>query len=236
MPSGCSIPSSRWCWFIPSWVWCCGWPSRPAAGVSSRSSIRPRWARDHADLGKWLAGGVVGIVLIALVVVIATKKHASGVHRWGPTAGLAAAGADRHHCGLRGALAGTKADLPRCLRFHLLGWGDCPRAAARGVSSRRQSARAGLLAIAFLGRCRPDRPDAVFGGQPPEIHKHLHWRRWHIAMNCLAAVIFMAQGWTGTARSAGDSAQLAEAHDLQLRLRSTHLSHARACPLAGPSR
>ena len=33
----------------------------------------PTVGRDHADLGKWLAGSVVAIVLVALAVVIATK-------------------------------------------------------------------------------------------------------------------------------------------------------------------
>ena len=37
----------------------------------------PTVGRDHADLGKWLAGSVVAIVLVALAVVIATKHPLS---------------------------------------------------------------------------------------------------------------------------------------------------------------
>ena len=40
-----------------------------------RAKLPPTTGRDHADLGQWLAVGVVGIVLIALTVVIATKAE-----------------------------------------------------------------------------------------------------------------------------------------------------------------
>ena len=49
-------------------------------GVQARSrrvemaKLPPTTGRDHADLGQWLAAGVVLLVLVALTVVIATKQ------------------------------------------------------------------------------------------------------------------------------------------------------------------
>jgi len=74
------IPSSRWVLFIPLL-------GVVLAGLASRTRSRASPAGQHSAHGgrgplrSWqvvLAAGVVGIVLIALVVVIATKKHASG--------------------------------------------------------------------------------------------------------------------------------------------------------------
>ena len=38
------------------------------------SKLSPTVGRDHADLGQWLSAAVVGVVLIAETVVIATSK------------------------------------------------------------------------------------------------------------------------------------------------------------------
>jgi hypothetical protein len=49
----------------------------------NQAKLPPTVGRDHADLGKWLATSVVGIVLLALAVVILTK-HPLSAFQGGP--------------------------------------------------------------------------------------------------------------------------------------------------------
>jgi len=158
----------------------------------------PTVGRDHADLGKWLGRrGWWGIVLIALVVVIATKNTLQEFTGGPPRLAL-----------LLLALIGTTLAFVALWRarkpiyraaFAFICWagvialgvqpevfrlGDNPLEPAFWQSHFWGGAGlTGLMLFSVASR--------------PEIHRHLHWRRWHIAMNCLAAVIFMAQGWTG---------------------------------------
>jgi len=111
----------------PGW-WCLRLASRPPQpAFSTQVKHPPTVGRDHAYLGKWFGrAGLVGIVLIALVVVIATKKHAFRSSRWGPHGCLAAAGADRHPLGLRGALGGHESRSTALPSLSSVGLGDCP--------------------------------------------------------------------------------------------------------------
>jgi len=152
--SGCLL--SRGVGLSP-WVWCLRLPSRPGpAGVLQQ--VQPTahgGPGTHADLGQVVGRGVVGIGVIALVVVIATKTRFRSSSGWGPHGWPAAAGADsRHHCGLRGALAGTKSRFTALPSFHLFGPGvSCPRGCSRGVRVSGQSAEPPSWQSAFLGRC-----------------------------------------------------------------------------------
>lgn len=49
----------------------------------NQAKLPPTVGRDHADLGKWLATAVVGIVLLALAVVI-FAKHPISAFQGGP--------------------------------------------------------------------------------------------------------------------------------------------------------
>jgi len=152
----------------------------------------------------------------------------------GPTAGLAAAGAGSDtHCGLRGALAARKPIYSRCLAFICWAGVIGPRAAARGVSSRRQSARAGpLLAIRIWGGAGLTGLNAVSGGQP---------RPGNTISTCtggagtsrhelLGAVIFMALGLD---RNRADLLEIRSAGRSPRFFSST--SKARTCPTPAPA-
>jgi len=155
----------------------CGWPARPAAAVSSRSSIPhggPGPMPIFAASG-WPAGWWAFVAVSPWWWSSPTKKHASGVHQVAPPAALC----------LRWALIGTtvaswrflaarKADLtalPSLSSVGLCGWialGCQPEC----CSSRRTIRSSRPLANRILGRCRPDRPDACFRWPAArEIHK-----------------------------------------------------------------
>jgi hypothetical protein len=153
--------------------------------------------RDHADLGKGLAGSVVAIVLIAEAVVIATKHPLSAFEGGGQRLAL-----------LLLAVVGSGVALAALWRvkrpayrasFALLCWA--------GVIAL------GLQPEVFRLSDNPFEPafwqSHFWGGIGltglmlfsvacrPEIHKHLRWRRLHVSANALAALIFLAQGFSG---------------------------------------
>ncbi|MCX5933071.1 MAG: DUF4079 domain-containing protein [Cyanobacteria bacterium] len=157
----------------------------------------PTVGRDHADLGKWLAGSVVAIVLLAEAVVIATKHPLSAFEGGGQRLAL-----------LLLVLLGSGVALAALWRvkrpayrasFALLCW-----AGVIGLGLQPEVFRLsdnpfdpafwqshfwggiGLTGLMlFSVACRP------------EIHKHLRWRRLHVSANALAALIFLAQGISG---------------------------------------
>ncbi len=157
----------------------------------------PTVGRDHADLGKWLAGSVVAIVLLAEAVVIATKRPLSAFEGGGSRLAL-----------LLLVLVGSGVALAALWRvkrpayrasFALLCW-----AGVIGLGLQPEVFRlsdnpfdpsfwqshfwggVGLTGLMlFSVACRP------------EIHKHLRWRRLHVSANALAALIFLAQGISG---------------------------------------
>jgi lysylphosphatidylglycerol synthetase-like protein (DUF2156 family) len=157
----------------------------------------PTVGRDHADLGKWLAGSVVAIVLVALAVVIATKHPLSAFERGAARLGV-----------LVVVLLGSVVALVTLWRvkrpmyrasFALLCW-----AGVIGL---------GLQSEVFRLSDNPFEPafwqSHFWGGIGltglmlfsvacrPEIHRHLRWRRLHVSANALAALIFLAQGISG---------------------------------------
>jgi len=130
--SGCSSLSSRCVGLFPPWVWDCGPGPRPRSRRPSSRSTRPRWAGTIRSGNVGRRGG--GHRADRPGVVIATKNHASGVHRWGPTAAL-----------LLLALIAPRASWrsgghpsPRCLRF-TVGWGELPSGSAEVYGTRRDN-------------------------------------------------------------------------------------------------
>ncbi|MEB3322189.1 MAG: DUF4079 domain-containing protein [Synechococcaceae cyanobacterium] len=157
----------------------------------------PTVGRDHADLGRWLAGAVVAIVLIAEAVAIATKRPL-GVFEGGP-ARLAV---------LLLVLIGSAVALATLWRvrgplyrasFALLCWAGMVGLGLQPEVFRRSDnpldpafwqshfwggiGLAGLMLFSIASR--------------PEIHRDLHWRRLHLSANLLALLIFLAQGISG---------------------------------------
>jgi hypothetical protein len=157
----------------------------------------PTVGRDHADLGKWLAGSVVAIVLLAEAVVIATKHALPSFE--GGSSRLALMGMVLIGSGVALAALWRVKQPPYRASFALLCW-----AGVIGLGLQPELFRlsdnpldpafwqshfwggVGLTGLMlFSVACRP------------EIHKHLRWRRLHVSANALAAVIFLAQGISG---------------------------------------
>lgn len=158
----------------------------------------PVVGRDHSDLGRWLAVGVVCLVLIALTVVIATKESPVDF-----------AGGATRAVQLSIVLLGTGTSLVALWRskavalrlsFSLITWigvltlgaqpevwrlSDDPLSPAfwqshywAGVSVT------GLMLFSLAAR--------------PEILRDLRLRRLHVTASVLAALLFVIQGITGT--------------------------------------
>ena len=158
----------------------------------------PTVGRDHSDLGRWLAAGVVGVVIVALIVAIATHAPLDQFQ-----------GGFQRACTLLLVLVGTllsvwalwiaKAPGLR-LAFALITWAGVLGLGAQPevwrlsdnpfLSGFWQShywsgvAVVGLMLFSLAAR--------------PEILRDLRLRRLHVTANVLAALLFVAQGITGT--------------------------------------
>ncbi|MCS5691056.1 DUF4079 domain-containing protein [Cyanobium sp. FGCU-6] len=173
-------------------------------GVQTRSrrvdkaKLPASTGRDHADLGSWLAAAVVGIVLVALTVVIATKA-APGSFEGGPTRALT----------LLLVVMGTVVSLVALWRvrarayrlcFALLTWigvlglGAQPevyRVSDNPLSTEFWTSHywAGVAVVGLM----------LFSlGARPEILREPRLRRLHVSASVLAAVLFTLQGITGS--------------------------------------
>ena len=158
----------------------------------------PMVGRDHSDLGRWLAAGVVLLVLIALTVAIATKA---------PPADFS--GGVGRAIQLSIVLLGTGASMVALLRskaaalrlsFSLITWmgvltlgaqpevwrlSDDPLSPAFWQSHYWSGvAVTGLMLFSLAAR--------------PEILRDLRLRRLHVTASVLAALLFVMQGITGT--------------------------------------
>ena len=182
----------------------------PLIGVVARLGIQtkarridgvklpPTTGRDHSAMGRWLSAGVVLLSLIALAVVIATKvpiqQFPGGVRRivelcfvlLGTVVSLI-------------SLCQVKAKALR-LGFAFITWagvialGSQPEVFRLGdnpfqVGFWQSHYWAGVSVVGLM----------LFSlGARPEILSNLRWRRIHVAVNILAALLFVIQGLTGT--------------------------------------
>ena len=165
----------------------------------ARERLPATTGRDHADLGQWLALGVVSIVLVALSVVIATKA---------PPPDFGGGGLQRA-LSLVLVLIGTVVALAALVRvthwgyrlsFALLTWigvlglGAQPevwRLSDNPLSPEFWQSHywAGVAVVGLMLLSLAARPETL---------RDLRWRRLHLAANGLAAVLFLMQGVTGT--------------------------------------
>ena len=158
----------------------------------------PMVGRDHSDLGRWLAAGVVLLVLIALTVAIATKAppadFSGGVGR--------AIQLSIVLLGTGGSLVALWRSKAAALRlsFSLITWmgvltlgaqpevwrlSDDPLSPAFWQSHYWSGvAVTGLMLFSLAAR--------------PEILRDLRLRRLHVTASVLAALLFLMQGITGT--------------------------------------
>jgi len=163
-----------------------GWAKRP-----------PTTGRDHSDLGRWLALGVVAIVLVALTVVIATAAPPAEFR----------GGAGRA-VQLLLVLAGTMASLGALwwasakgarLAFAVITWlgvltlGAQPEVFRRGdhpLSAEFWSSHywSGVAVVGLM----------LFSlGAKAEILREPRWRRVHVGASVLAGVLFVGLAISG---------------------------------------
>jgi hypothetical protein len=163
-----------------------GWAKRP-----------PTTGRDHSDLGRWLALGVVAIVLVALTVVIATAAPPAEFR----------GGAGRA-VQLLLVLAGTTASLGALwwasakgsrLAFAVITWlgvltlGAQPEVFRRGdqpLSAEFWSSHywSGVAVVGLM----------LFSlGAKAEILREPRWRRVHVGASVLAGVLFVGLAISG---------------------------------------
>ena len=158
----------------------------------------PTVGRDHSDLGRWLAVAVVGLVIVALFVAIATHAPLDRFQ-----------GGSRRVFTLLLVLSGTLLSLRGLwvvravglrLAFTLITW-----VGVMGLGAQPEVWRlsddpfsAGFWqshywsGVALVGLM-------LFSlGARPEILRDLRLRRLHVTANLLAALLFVAQGITGT--------------------------------------
>lgn len=182
----------------------------PLIGMVARLGLQTRQRRagtsgiavtsgsEHTDLGRWLAAGVVLIVLVALAVAIGSHAPLSDFQGGWPR-GLQ----------LLLVLVGTAICLAclwmvsgKALRllFSLLTWAGVVSLGAQPEVFRLsdnpfdaqfwQSHYWGGVAVTGL---------MLFSlGARPEILRQLRWRRVHVAASVLAAVLFVGQGISGS--------------------------------------
>ena len=182
----------------------------PLTGIVIRLSVQtrsrrlktakppPTVGRDHSDLGRWLAAGVVVLVIIALIVAIATHApldQFQGGWRRAFTLLLVLIGTLLS----LGALWIAKAPGLR-LAFVVITW-----AGVLGLGAQPEVWRVSddpfssgfwqshyWSGVAVVGLM-------LFSlGARPEILRNLRLRRLHVTANVLAALLFVVQGITGT--------------------------------------
>ena len=158
----------------------------------------PTVGRDHSDLGRWLAAGVVGLVLVALTVAIATYTPLDQF-RGGPGRAFTLLLVLMGTLLSLGALWIAKAPGFR-LVFVVITWAGVLGLGAQpevwrlsddpfspGFWQSHYWAGVGVVGLMLFSL-----------GARPEILRDLRLRRLHVTANLLAALLFVAQGITGT--------------------------------------
>lgn len=162
------------------------------------AKLPPTVGRDHSDLGRWLAAGVVWLVIVALIVAIATHAPLSQFQGGFPRAFTLLLVLIGSLLSLW-ALWFAKAPAFR-LAFALLTWAGVLGLGAQpevwrlsddpfssGFWQSHYWSGVGLVGLMLFSL-----------GARPEILRDLRLRRLHVTANVLAALLFVAQGITGT--------------------------------------
>jgi drug/metabolite transporter (DMT)-like permease len=159
-----------------------------------KSKIPPVVGQEHVQLGKWLAVSIVGIVIIALANDVFGNILDKQIWRQNPfqvaligivfLATIACflllyRAKKRHWCGIFATLTGIGLVVLGCQD------GVYRKTDEWYISHYYYGITAALLMIFSLAILR-------------EIYKSLRWRKVHIILNCIALIIFIVQGITGT--------------------------------------
>jgi hypothetical protein len=166
---------------------------RLQTATQGKSQISPVVGQEHVQLGLWLTGTVVGIVLIALANDVFGNILDKQVWRQEPfkvtlitivfiatiaSLGLLYRAKEPHLRGIFATLAGMGLVVIGCQD------GVYRKTDLWYISHYYYGMTAALLMIFSLAILR-------------EIYKSLRWRKVHIILNCIALLIFIGQGITG---------------------------------------
>lgn len=159
-----------------------------------KSKVPPIVGQEHVQLGQWLAGSVVGIVLIAFANDVFSNIVEKQLWRQNPfqvalicivfittiaSFILLYRAKHRHWCGIFATLTGISLVVLGCQD------GVYRKTDQWYISHYYYGITVALLMIFSLAILR-------------EIYKSLRWRKVHIILNCIALLIFIGQGITGT--------------------------------------
>lgn len=167
---------------------------RLQTAAHGKSKIPPVVGQEHVQLGQWLAGSVVGIVLIALANDVFNNILDKQIWRQNPFQVVLIAvvflttiaalvllyrAKKPHWCGIFATITGIGLVVLGCQD------GVYRKTDQWYISHYYYGMTAALLMIFSLAILR-------------NIYKSLRWRKTHIILNCLALLIFIGQGITGT--------------------------------------
>ncbi len=164
---------------------------RRIAMKAGKSAIPPTVGAEHVNLGRGLAGAVVGVALLGLGYSIFVKKSLWMVDPGKATIVTLMFGAT---IGVFGLLYRARTRGWRALFATLNSAGLIVLGLQDGVFRRTNEwwfshYYAGMTAAILM---------VVSVAILPEIYRHLTWRRVHIGLNTIALLLFLGQGVTGT--------------------------------------
>lgn len=163
-------------------------------GTPKKSKIPPTVGTEHVQIGRWLTGSVVGVTLIGLAYPIFKNLNQSKIWAEDPFQGIFVTAMFVLTIATLACLYRSQGKVQRILFATLPSAGIIILGLQDGVYRRTNEwfishyyygIVASLLMIASL---------AIL----PEIYRSLAWRKVHIALNCLALLLFLGQGLTGT--------------------------------------
>jgi len=170
---------------------------RLASIAGQKSKIPPTVGLEHVNIGRWLTGAIVGLILIAFAyVLLIDKTNIFDANAWKEKGGLLLT-----QLAFFGVTIASLVCLYRSSAKHwraifatLTGMGLTILAAQEGIYRRDHEwwvshfyygTLAGLLMIFAL---------AIL----PEIYRNKQWRNVHIAANLIALLLFLGLGFTGS--------------------------------------
>ncbi len=167
-----------------------------------QGKLPPQTGQQHADLGRWLTTAVVGSVLAALVVVIGTKVPLASLspevlsteaRRLVLLALVALGTAVSLACLWRVRAAAYRASFALLCWLGLIGLGMQPEVWRLGDNPLEPAfwqshfwggiGLCGLLLLSLASK--------------PETQRSPRWRKLHVSVTVLAAIVFVAQGISG---------------------------------------
>lgn len=162
-------------------------------GTAPKSKISPTVGTEHVQMGRWLTGSVVGLSLVGLAYPIFKNLNQANVWTDNPFQGFFIVAIFVLTIATLACLYRSRNKVQRILFTTLPSAGIIILGCQDGVFRRTNEwfishyyygVVASVLMIISL---------AIL----PEIYRSLTWRRVHIALNCLALLIFLGQGLTG---------------------------------------